>query len=554
MAVPDRPNEGHVSTEISRDRLPSVYNATNRFAHVLSNGQTVRQESYDTAENARIRGVLARRLYYAGQQYDDENAIVEAACRGRAPEHKRLHAYSTQIQECVDYLANRLGEGFQMKANASAVQAVVKVLTENTPALASLDENGDPEMVADDLIRDALIAGDVPVLVSWDGIENRPVWTFWESESVTFVMDTQDQPLAVIRSETVWEADLRGHDREVVEQTVYTLEPNPDTGVIEAVERVWVADETSPRRVAWLRIGRLPWALLRGDKKQIRSYRGEPLVTQQAMETADRYNAVEQTGYLISRYNSHSNVAVIGDAASLKLETDGRMSKDVADVISFPGGTSLQVLSLPTDTQMIEHQRDVLADALYANFGVTKSDPQTIQGMGQVSGYALEILNQKTAATYSRLARRLRRDLVDLLNLTLDVTAWKGGLGDDNSPPPVWYAVIPENEFPDRKVALKLGKGDVVDDARIRDDFVAKLISREEALRQRGYDPDVIKKIVGELESAEPKQEPAETGAYAFAQGLPGEPVQKAVPAGDVAQKTKAGDTLNSTSLPRSGR
>ena len=114
--------------------------------------------------------------------------------------------------------------------------------------------------------------------------------------------------------------------------------------------------------------------------------------------------------------------------------------------------------------------------------------------------------------------------------------------------------MIPENEFPDRKVALKLGKGDVVDDARIRDDFVAKLISREEALRQRGYDPDVIKKIVGELESAEPKQEPAETGAYAFAQGLPGEPVQKAVPAGDVAQKTKAGDTLNSTSLPRSGR
>lgn len=248
------------------------------------------------------------------------------------------------------------------------------------------------------------------------------------------------------------------------------------------------------------------------------------------MDTADRYNAVEQTGFLIARYNSHSNVAVIGDAASLKLESDGRVSKDIADVLTFPGGTALEVLTLPTSPEMIEHQREVLSQALHSVFGVTRVEPSTMQGLGQVSGYALEILNQKSEATFGRVARNWRKDWYGLVDLVLDVTAWKRDAADvlvDEATGVVapydpeaeevdavpdgwdvltrWWEVDPEMVFPDRKIAIRLGSGYIVDDVKVRDDFVAQLISREEALRKRGYDNRQIKMVIEELDEESEK-------------------------------------------------
>lgn len=489
-------------------------------------------------ENVRRLGVQRRRHYYEGTQFDESNTKEGADCRpgdpnARVPEHRRLHAYSTQVQECVDFLANRLGRGFTIEAKNADVQGVLRDMVETSDKIHAQDEDGETQVVTDDLLREAMVAGDTPVYVGWDPVEGKPYLEFWECEAVEFIPETRTSIAKVIRYDLVWEWNpATGMEEQVEERIVYEMRTRVHDGesVEEACAERWIEDEESPRWTHWLGVGRLPWTLLRADNKGLRSVRGESLITEQAMDTADRYNAVEQTGFLIARYNSHSNVAVIGDAASLKLESDGRVSKDIADVLTFPGGTALEVLTLPTSPEMIEHQREVLSEALHSVFGVTRVEPSTMQGLGQVSGYALEILNQKSEATFGRVARNWRKDWYGLVDLVLDVTAWKRDAADvlvDEATGVVapydpeaeevdavpdgwdvltrWWEVDPEMVFPDRKIAIRLGSGYIVDDVKVRDDFVAQLISREEALRKRGYDNRQIKKVIEELDEESEK-------------------------------------------------
>lgn len=320
---------------------------------------------------------------------------------------------------------------------------------------------------------------------------------------------------------------------------------------------------------AFLGIGRIPWILMKSDAKSLRGSRGESPITTQAMETADRLNAVEQVSYLISRYNSHANVAVIGDGASLKLESDGRVEKDVADVLTFPGGTALQVLTLPTDPQMIEHQRKVLTDALFGCFGLTRVDTDTVGTLGSISGYALEILNQKQESTTGRITRTWRKCWNDLIDLVLDCHAWWAlgqvqmldnhgewqdltddemmavlGSVDDPDAPIVavtWWNVDPAATFPNRTLKISMGTGYIVDDVMIRDDFTAGLISRKEALRQRGMGPTQIDQI--EQEIGEEKPPTPEIGAFGQGGTTGGARLQ---PVG-----TKAGSTLGTAKAAR---
>lgn len=540
------------------------YGRTALVSHSLTGEISSRDAARVEEENARRMGVVRRRHYYGGTQYDKENQKESADCRpgdpeARVPEHRRLHAYSTQIQECVDFLANRLGAGFSIEAKDKSVQEILDLMVESSDKIHARDEYGEIEAVTDDLLRESLVAGDTPVYVGWDSVTEAPFLEFWECEAVEFIHDTRTSVSKVIRYDQSWERNAAtGMEEQVNEQIIYEMRVNP-LGIEECVEEKWVNNEEEARYTRWLSVGRIPWALLRADAKGLRSVRGEPLITEQAMDTADRYNAVEQTGFLIARYNSHSNVAVIGDAASLKLESDGRVSKDVADVLTFPGGTALQVLQLPTDPQMIDHQREVLSQALHSVFGVTRVEPGTIQGLGQISGYALEILNQKSEATFGRVARNWRKDWYGLVDLVLDVAAWHGEAStvllnpetgeetvidtDDDDVPDVpwedgwtmlyrWWDIDPQTVFPNRKIAIRIGSGYIVDDVKVRDDFVANLISREEALRKRGYDDPKIKKIIGELDDAAEKTKAAEPEVGRFT------PVQPLVTG------TQAGSTL----------
>jgi hypothetical protein len=232
------------------------------------------------------------------------------------------------------------------------------------------------------------------------------------------------------------------------------------------------------------------------------------------MRMADRFNANEQIAYLIARYNSHGNLAVIGDAASLKVELDNRINKDVADILSFPGGTALQILQLPTDPQMIEHQREVLLDGMYGGFGLSRLDHTTLQSMGQVTGYALEIMNRKSDGTFNQVKNRYIGDFRKMLNMILDVTAYKEGTGADDEQPDMEADVTAVDlvdgedkaltRFPKRKFEISLGSGGVIDEVQIRDDFTAGLISRAEALRRRGVEQTQIEKIDEEIKKEAP--------------------------------------------------
>lgn len=500
-----------------------------------------KEQQRQAEEQARRVEAAKRRVYYDGQQYARENNDAAKAAgldpaSDRLPEHLRRHAYSTQIQESIDFLADRLGEGFALVADSPEVQAVLDQMVAATEVIAAENDDGDQVMVTDEPLRSALVGGDTPVYVGWDPIEARPYLEFWESENVEFVRETTRTLDKVIRTEVVWRVDEIGQYRQVTERIEYDVAPN-EAFVLEARAQTFWDNEEEPRSTQWLGLGRIPWTLLKGEDKSLRGMRGESLVSEQAMETADRYNAVEQIAWLISRYNSHGNLAVIGDGASLKLEQDGRVSKDVADVLTFPGGTALQVITLPTDPQMIEHQRAVLADALYNAFGLVRVEPSTMTGLGGLTGYALEILNEKTEATFRRIRRHWRKGWIGVVNLVLDVTAWKRdaalGFFDpttfeftevdrlDEAPilPPEgqipmvrWWTVDPAVVFPNRKVKVPMGSGYIVDEVKIRDDFSAGLISRKEALRKRGETETHINEIVAEIEAEQP--EPPEAGRF----------------------------------------
>ena len=323
-----------------------------------------------------------------------------------------------------------------------------------------------------------------------------------------------ERPVKIRR---VWEVQMRFPDE--LDPVSLAL---PVTGRLECGEQVWLIDEADQNnnqllRTIWWGVPFLPWWLTRGDKTSLRATRGESLITDQSMKTADRYNAVEQVSWLIARYNSHASLVVMGDAAVLQNQAK-RIQKDVADVLTFPGGTNAIALELPTDPEMINHQRESLLDGLYGSMGVTRVDQTSLQGLGDVTGYALEILNQKSDGTFSKVKQQLIRDWKKLLNLVLDCHAYWSqgtrldevqfdveGFGDDVAgaeAPPNYDTIDPELVFPNRAMEIVLGSGYVVDDVKIRDDFVAGLISLQEALRQKGLSDPEIQIIVEEQAQA----------------------------------------------------
>lgn len=466
-------------------------------------------------EEYRRGHVAKRRLYYEGSQYDDDNdSAFEAYTKeiagpkpSKLPEHLRKHAYSTQIQESLDFIADQLSDAFEVEATDAAVQ---KVIDETMDASDGMDDG------VDDVLRDSLIAGDVAVFIRWDAVEQTAFYEFWESETVEFRYQDRRTLEKVIRTEIIWVEDEQhpGEMKQVTERVEYELETNPQ-GQTECSATTFWDDEEGPRDKEWLGVPEIPWQLLRADTKQLRGVRGESLITGQAMETADRYNAVEQVAFLISRYNSHGNLAVIGDAATLQAKQEERISKDVADVLTFPGGTALETITLPTDAAMITHQREVLGDHLYAVFGLTRVDQTTIGGLGGISGYALEILNRKTEGTFKRIRKNWGHDLEALFQATLDFVAYKSAepveSEDEEDQPtefiPDFNRIDPEAVYPNREIEIRFGSGYIVDAVTIRDDFNAKLISREEALRRSGLSEDEIKEILEEMKNDPTKGE-----------------------------------------------
>lgn len=478
-------------------------------------GDDAKEQWIAQEEAIRIAGVWRRRLYYEGEQYDEQNLATAKECNvdlmvARLPEHLRLHAYSTQIQESIDFLADQMAQEFELVAEDPNVQAVLD------SALEANDRTSDG---VEDIARDALQAGDVAVRVGWDAITQSPTMEFWESETVEFRWASRTKIDKVLLREMIWIGDSAVGPRQVLETRVYSMRPN-EVGIDEAIVEVFWDDSEEPVSTERLELPFLPWTLLRVNRKKLRVVRGESMITDQVICHADRLNAVETVAYLISRYNSHGNLAVIGDAALLEARQEERISKDIADVLTFPGGTALQEITLPTDPSMIIEQKASLTEAIFSAFGLTRLDAESVAAMGQVSGYALEILNRKTEGTFRRIRRNWAADWLVLANMLIDVHAIRsndvlidqfGTVLQLDAPledgqlvlVPFWLVDV-EAEFPNREIEVRMGSGYIVDSVLVRDDFTAGLISQREALRQRGYDDDEIDKIIGEQENEKP--------------------------------------------------
>jgi hypothetical protein len=482
-----------------------------RLGHQQRQSFESRAERDEHVEQQRRDHIAEARDYYAGTQYDDDNAdcareLTQANVRGekaivrylidayQLPEHLRRHAYSTQIAECVDYLADRLAEGFAVDASPEPVASIIDACLDATPELSAGD--ADEQRAVATVLTETVKCGDVPVLIRWDATGTRCRLEFWDSEQVRldFVDGRPDAVEKVSVTQTDWRT-VDGTLRQVQLRRDWVITPADDPGGRRCVERVFITDQGEERarqvaeEIEW-NLPVLPWHVLRAHRPRLRDTRGTSMVTEQAMRTADRYNAVEQVSWLVARYNSHGNLAVVGDQPHLMAQEGTRIQRDVADVLTFPGGTGVFPITLPTEPAMIEHQRHVLLDALYGAFSLTRTDQQTVSNLGQVSGYALEILNERTEGTFARVRSQLVRDFKQLLSLVVDVATYRA----------TGWAPGAEVALPtDRSISVRLGSGWVVDEAQTRDDFVAGLISRRHALRARGLGDDEIDRVLDEI-------------------------------------------------------
>jgi hypothetical protein len=489
-------------------------------------------------ELTRRGDVARRRAYYEGSQHDTSNRACLAEMgsvaartgeKGLArwihdetlPEHLRLHAYSTQIAEAVDFLTHRLCQDFAVEATDSVVQSVIDRCLDSSPELSGTADDDELSLV--NVTREALGVGDCPVRVRFDPAEQVCWLDFYPSDAVRldFTDPRSDRPTFVALWETHWRPGEDGYQRQVTirrewEVLVFAYPspegvPNEGPVAVQCVESWWEERpggqdkllDRIPTGVPFV-----PWGLPRGCRKKLRAERGESIISQRAMDTADRYDAVEQHSWLAARHNSHATLAVVGDQALIQLNQDNKVHKDVADVLTFPGGTGVHGVALPTDPSMIEHQRTVLLDELYGCFGLARVDQATLQGLGQVTGYALEILNTKTDATFEALRTQFVRDWKALLNTVLDCHAHWTAVGTNTDPESVFDPVAavlaglgadPRVVYPNRDMEVRTGSGGVADAAQLRDDYVAKVISRREVLRRRGYTDDEIDVIEEEI-------------------------------------------------------
>ena len=170
-------------------------------------------------EERRVDEVRQRRKYYDGTQFDQKNQLRAEALQTTVdllPEHEKLHAYSTQIPESVDFVASQMTESFQLESKDKAVGELILTALRRSPDLRSGDD--DTNVSLTNVLRDALIAQDAPVHVRWDPVAGTAWPEFWDSENVQFHYDEENRHL--LRKVTIrqWVWDTLADGSEVKRQ------------------------------------------------------------------------------------------------------------------------------------------------------------------------------------------------------------------------------------------------------------------------------------------------------------------------------------------------
>jgi hypothetical protein len=320
-------------------------------------------------------------------------------------------------------------------------------------------------------------------------------------------------------------------DEDVVRRYEMVFHPEDDRG--ECIEYTFeTGGYGNPETEVLIRTRRtglpfIPFVHLHGENDGLRNFYGRSLISDQLMETADRFNSTKQLEFLAVRYNAFSTLAITGDAAHLENTDDSSTSvirKDIGDFITFPGGTGLHELSLPTDTDLISSQLETLIDSLWGLLGLEDLSPDKISSFGGVSGYALEILNRKTDGSFRRIVQNMREGYLAMVDMAFEVDAYARAelldpvLLDDGTFSEqlrMFWTIKPEEVWSYRLVRIDFGTAYIIDEVAVRDDFVASIISQDEALRQKGYTNIQI----GQIKSEQAENNESRNESAALSQG-----------------------------------
>ena len=442
-------------------------------------------------------------LYYDNEQYakDNKNAKLGLSMKEdeRLPEHLRKHAYSGVIEEGIDFITDQLMENLSIEVKTKKEIASGEpddTIPKEQIRFDEMWDGSDMDLEAPDLTREALISADSYLLLKWDEAEKIVRFLPYEATAIDPIYSDTDYKKMIMATiySTVYSQEEK---RELTTREQYVLGMTSE-GYQECIYLKFEEDNDVPIEAKLLNIPFIPIIHLRAIRKKVRKSFGESLV-KKAMEDADRYNAVNQLEFLIGRYNSGSHLALFGTESRITPE-QLLIGTEVNDFWAFPNTTDAKVMTLPTDTTMMDNQCEKIEKNMYKKMGIQKMDMEDIKGMGAPSGYSLEIMNRKTDGVFSRIQKELSKGYTLIFNQALDMQAIMES-GKE------WWSVDPLKAFPNRTIKFTFGTVFVADAEQIRQDYVAGLISRKRALMMKGYSEQEALEIVEETEEEKANQD-----------------------------------------------
>ena len=442
-------------------------------------------------------------LYYDNEQYkkDNTNAKLGLSMKEdeRLPEHQRKHAYSGVIEEGIDFITDQLMENLSIevktKKEIESGEPDEKIPEEQI-RFDEMWDGSDMDLEAPDLTREALVSAESYILLKWDEAKSIVRFLPYEASAIDPIYSSTDYKKMIMATvySTVYSQEEK---RELTTREQYVLGLTSE-GYQECIYLKFEENNEDPIEAKLLNIPFIPIVHLRAIRKKVRKSFGESLV-KKAVDDADRYNAVNQLEFLIGRYNSASHLALFGTESSIKPE-QLLLGTEVNDFWAFPNTTDAKVMTLPTESKMIDNQCEKIEKNMYKKMGIQKMDLEDIKGMGAPSGYSLEIMNRKTDGVFSRIQKELSKGYTLIFNHALDMQAIMES-GKE------WWGVDTLKTFPNRTIKFTFGTVFIADADQIRQDYVAGLVSRKRALIMKGYSEQEALEIVEEADEEKANQD-----------------------------------------------
>jgi hypothetical protein len=228
---------------------------------VTSIGETAEEAELRAFEEARRAQVRTARMYYDGVQFDVRNQTRAKALDttvDQLAEHEKLHAYSTQLQEAVDFIAQQMAESFSLKAEDETTTEVLMTALKASPDLEGGQD--EVEISVTNVLREAMVAQDTPVWIRWDAVKGTAWADYWASEDVEMRWEPRDKTTlkAVITKQNVWVDEGERGYRKRVERSTWKMEAGRCVRVVQY-------DEDDPHQTIDEGLPFIPWVTKRAQ-------------------------------------------------------------------------------------------------------------------------------------------------------------------------------------------------------------------------------------------------------------------------------------------------